>query len=221
MSTLADELLNDFEDSGSEGEGHQQNGFLQNDATPPATNGRAQAPEGSMVLDEDEEDASEDDGRPLGGGASNGAAADVEDEEEAKAKVEKMQLSGVDDVRSVARLMKTLEPVLQVCVFFLSLSYSTKRPKFTSSVNIALTFSVAFRKFPSTRISRQDSRLLLSARSKTIPNTISLHSPTLSQLPSTTRSSSCTSTFAIITQSVSLNWKPSSQILSTMQSLSP
>ena len=115
MSTLADELLNDFEDSGSEGEGGQQNGFLHDDATPPATNGRVQAHEGSMVLDGDEEDVSEDDETALGGSVATGAAADVEDEEEAKAKVEKMQLGGVNDVRSVAGLMKTLEPVLQVC----------------------------------------------------------------------------------------------------------
>ena len=123
MSTLADELLNDFEDSGSDGEGEQQTGFLQDDATPPATNG-AHASERSMVLDGDEEDVDEDeemDGAPL-----NGAVADVEDEEEAKAKVEKMQLGGVNDVRSVAGLMKTLEPVLEVCAFLLPFTYSTK-----------------------------------------------------------------------------------------------
>ena len=120
MSTLADELLNDFEDSGSEGEGGQQNGFLHDDATPPTTNGRVQAPEGSMVLDGDEEDdVSEDDEAALRDSIATGAAADVEDEEEAKAKVEKMQLGGVNDVRSVAGLMKTLEPVLQVCACFL------------------------------------------------------------------------------------------------------
>ena len=121
MSTLADELLNDFAHSGSEGEGEQQNGFLQDDAIPPATNGRAQAPEGSMILDGDEEDVSEDEEAALGGASANAAAADVEDEEEAKAKVEKMQLGGVNDVRSVAGLMKTLEPVLQVWAFSLIL----------------------------------------------------------------------------------------------------
>lgn len=121
MSTLADELLNDFEDSGSEGEGEQQNGFLQDDATPPATNGRSQAAEESMVLDGDEEDVSEDEGAALEGGAATGAAADIEDEEEAKAKVEKMQLGGVNDVRNVAGLMKTLEPVLKVCTCLLTL----------------------------------------------------------------------------------------------------
>ena len=115
MSTLADELLNDFEDSGSEGEDEHRTGFLQDDPTPPATNGRAQA----MVLDGDEEDVSEDEEAALGGTSATGAAVDVEDEEEAKAKVEKMQLGGVNDVRSVAGLMKTLEPVLQVCACLL------------------------------------------------------------------------------------------------------
>lgn len=121
MSTLADELLNDFEDSGSEGEGEQPNGILHDDATTPATNGRVPAPEGSMIVDGDEEDVSEDEEADLGASIATGAAADVEDEEEAKAKVEKMQLGGVNDVRSVAGLMKTLEPVLQVFAFLLFL----------------------------------------------------------------------------------------------------
>lgn len=115
MSTLADELLNDFEDSGSDGEGEPQNGFLQDDTSPIPINGRTGAPQGSMVLDGDEEDVDEDedmDSAPL-----NDAVADVEDEEEAKAKVEKMQLGNVSDVRSVAGLMRTLEPVLEVCAF--------------------------------------------------------------------------------------------------------
>jgi U4/U6 small nuclear ribonucleoprotein PRP31 len=116
MSTLADELLNDFEDSDSDGGGEQHTGLLRDDATPPATNG-AHAPEESMILDGDEENVDEDeemDGAPL-----NGAVVDIEDEEETKAKVEKMQLGGVNDVRSVAGLMKTLEPVLEVRVISL------------------------------------------------------------------------------------------------------
>ena len=40
--------------------------------------------------------------------------SDDDDEEARKAKVEKMHLGGVDDVRSVAGLMKVLEPVLEV-----------------------------------------------------------------------------------------------------------
>ena len=113
MSTLADELLNDFEDSGSEGEEGQQNGFLQERASPPATNGHAPAPEGSMILDGDEEEVDEDEA--MEGAPTNGAVADVQDEEETKAKVEKMQLGAVNDVRTVAGLMTTLEPVLKVC----------------------------------------------------------------------------------------------------------
>ena len=115
MSTLADELLNDFEDSGSEGEERRQDGFLRDEASPPAANGHGDAPEGSMILDGDEEEVGDDEG--TGGGPINGVAADVEDQEDAKAKVEKMQLGGVSDVRSVAGLMKTLEPILQVCAF--------------------------------------------------------------------------------------------------------
>jgi U4/U6 small nuclear ribonucleoprotein PRP31 len=123
MSTLADELLNDFEDSGSEGEEQTENGglfpidedtkagLLSDNAR--GTNGA----DGRMELDGDEEDADEDE--EMAG--VNGATADlVEDEEEAKAKVEKMQLGGVDDVRSVAGLMKTMEPVLEVSTPFLN-----------------------------------------------------------------------------------------------------
>jgi len=119
MATLADELLNDFEDSGSE-EDDRQNGFLQDGATPPATDGRAHAENGSMVLDGDEEDIDEDEEMAAAAEANDVAGAD--DEEEAKAKVEKMQLGGVSDVRNVAGLMKTLEPVLQVRAYIHTLS---------------------------------------------------------------------------------------------------
>ncbi|KAL8686314.1 MAG: hypothetical protein Q9224_005485, partial [Gallowayella concinna] len=98
MSTLADELLNDFEDSGSEGEEGHPDGFLRESATPPI-DGPAKGPNdfSSMILDGDEED--EDD---AGEGLQNGdlKLEDADDEEEAKAKVEKMQLGGVSDVRT-------------------------------------------------------------------------------------------------------------------------
>jgi len=108
MSTLADELLNDFEDNGSEDESEQQNGFLQDSASPPGPNGH-QRVHGSALGDDMEED--DEDEEMLNG--SNGME-DAQDEEETKAKVEKMQLGGVSDVRNVAGLMKTLEPVLEV-----------------------------------------------------------------------------------------------------------
>ena len=113
MATLADELLNDFEDSDSEGEAEQQNGLTQDEASPQQIHGGAQVQNGSMILDGDEEEDEEDE-EMAAVGTSNNGVAEAEDEEEAKAKVEKMQLGGVNDVRNVASLMKTLEPVLQV-----------------------------------------------------------------------------------------------------------
>ena len=115
MATLADELLNDFEDSDSEGEGEgeQQPGLTQDDSSVPQIRGNAHAQNGSMVLDGDEEDDEENE-EMAATGVSREVVDDVADEEEAKAKVEKMQLGGVNDVRNVASLMKTLEPVLQV-----------------------------------------------------------------------------------------------------------
>ena len=114
MSTLADELLQDFEDSGSEGEEQQNEGlFPNNEDVKNGLNGHAtglSGANGGMELDGDEEEVDEDE--EMAG--INDSGVDVEDEEEAKAKVEKMELGGVDDVRSVARLMKTLEPVLEV-----------------------------------------------------------------------------------------------------------
>ena len=105
MSTLADELLQDFEDSGSEGEDQQNGGlFTNNDESKSVLNSHATSISGtigSMELDGDEEDVDEDE-EMVGAQISE---LDVEDEEEAKAKVEKMQLeeiSGdVDRVRDV------------------------------------------------------------------------------------------------------------------------
>ena len=114
MSTLADELLLDFEDSGSEGEG-EDNAHLFADPEEVALsmnrNATGLSGASEMELDGDEEAVDEDDEMA---GMNSGAIDAAEDEEETKAKVEKMQLGRVDDVRSVAGLMKTLEPVLEV-----------------------------------------------------------------------------------------------------------
>jgi hypothetical protein len=136
MSTLADELLNDFEDSGSEGEQVEDE-----EASAGAQNG--------MELDGDEEDVDEEMG-------------EVEDEEEAKAKVEKMQLGHVNDVRSVAGLMKILEPVLEV---------SPQSPLRLHVYKIGLTIS---RKL---NISSRCPPLRTLARLKIIPNTTFSRSP--------------------------------------------
>lgn len=116
MATVADELLNDFEDSGDENEEEQPNdGLFDNGyATPPLSYGLDDAAGSSnskMELDGDEEELDED---LESSTAANTKMMDAEGEEEAKARVEKMQLGSVNDVRSVASLMKTLEPVMEV-----------------------------------------------------------------------------------------------------------
>jgi U4/U6 small nuclear ribonucleoprotein PRP31 len=124
MSTLADELLQDFEDSGSEVD-EQQNDALFGDDGGDATGENGLS---AMELDGDEEDVVEDE--EMAG--MNDVARDVEDEEETKAKVEKMQLAGVNDVRSVAVLMKKLEPILEVSSFFFPLHRPLEDLRFTS-----------------------------------------------------------------------------------------
>ena len=136
MATLADELLNDFEDSGSE-DGNTQNDFL-GDGDREEPNGHAFKDVPSdfqigMELDDDEEeveDAEEEQAAQNEGRGLN----DVPDEEETKAKVEKMNLGGVGDVRSVAVLMRALEPVLQVLHLSLALTLSQTSLAFTSLV---------------------------------------------------------------------------------------
>lgn len=101
MSTVADDLLNDFGSSGDEAEELENEGLVLTEKT---TNGDRDA----MDVDDDEENegASDDE--------AAGAMNDMEDTEATKAKVEKMQLGAVKDVRSVASLMQTLEPILEV-----------------------------------------------------------------------------------------------------------
>jgi U4/U6 small nuclear ribonucleoprotein PRP31 len=116
MATLADELLNDFEDSGSEKDDHEQNGFLENEA-----HSQQNDPPG-MELDEDEEEVTEAE-EELATQHDSTNLKDAPDEEETKARVEKMKLGAVNDVRSVAGLMKTLQPVLEVRIISESLPY--------------------------------------------------------------------------------------------------
>ncbi|KAI1616478.1 hypothetical protein EDD36DRAFT_136733 [Exophiala viscosa] len=116
MATIADELLNDFEDSGSENEDntngfhagdHNDGLYAKGDEDPDVTVSgspdRDDIP-GDENMEDTEEEVEADD-------AARGDIAD--DEAEAKAKVEKMRLGGESDVRNVARLMKTLQPVLE------------------------------------------------------------------------------------------------------------
>lgn len=114
-SSLAADLLADFNESENDEDSFgTENGVSHS----PETNGPHIKPRDFMELDGDEEedgDGDQDVGNrgPL---AAHGGSelADDDDEEARKAKVEKMQLGNVDDVRSVAGLMKVLEPVLEV-----------------------------------------------------------------------------------------------------------
>ena len=96
MSTVVDDLLNDFGSSGDEAEDAEDNGLVQNEEE----DGDRDAMEVDGTVDQDEEDIDKD----------------LDDEEATKAKVEKMQLGGVKDVRSVASLMQTLQPILEVSI---------------------------------------------------------------------------------------------------------
>lgn len=112
MSTLADELLQDFEDSGSEAEDGHRHDDADADAEPNLD--RAGADDAtSMDVDDQMSNPENEEGTEPG----TATGQTIEDAQIAKAKVEKMQLGAVDDVRSVANLMQTLSPVLEVSFF--------------------------------------------------------------------------------------------------------
>lgn len=100
MSTVADELLNDFGSSGDEAE-EENDGLVSTENENPDGERDAMDVDGENGVKDD----SPDDHNDLPG---------LQDAEATKARVEKMQLGAVKDVRSVASLMQTLEPVLEV-----------------------------------------------------------------------------------------------------------
>lgn len=112
--------MNDFE-SGDENDEDQQNGELFADHGYSEEDGAfkpSAAPNGDhMELEGDEERQDEED--PNVAAPSHLKMEDAEDEEEAKARIEKMQLANVADVRSVAGLMRQLEPVIEVSILSL------------------------------------------------------------------------------------------------------
>lgn len=137
MATLADELLNDFEDTASETEEQvaEENGIDNDKATAGAAvpNG-ALHDEPGMELDDDEEDVGDAD--ESHGISATKAAQEAEDEEETKARIEKLQLRRVADVRSVAGLMKALAPVLEVSFSTFSSSLKLYFWLYISSANV-------------------------------------------------------------------------------------
>ncbi|KAK3311329.1 uncharacterized protein B0T15DRAFT_482374 [Chaetomium strumarium] len=112
MSTLADELLQDFEGSGSEAGGDEHDDGLFGEA---GLSGDAQANGGDTSMEEvrDEDENADEDADMIDGVDGNAAAAAAGDDDDAKTRIEKMQLGGVRDVRTIAGLMKTLTPVLE------------------------------------------------------------------------------------------------------------
>jgi U4/U6 small nuclear ribonucleoprotein PRP31 len=114
MTTVAEDLLNDFDDSGDENEGEQtieEDGYDGQLQFGKETSMFEGASNGNMELEGDEE---EYDGADTDVAPAHLKMEDQEDEEETKARVEKMQLASVSDVRSVAGLMKQLDPVIEV-----------------------------------------------------------------------------------------------------------
>ena len=114
MATVADELLNDFEDSGSEQEEERTDDLLgDTDAfSITQTSAGIKQENGGMELEGDEEEP--DDADTDGPAPAHLKMESAEDEEETKARVETMELKAVSDVRSVAGLMKQLDPVIEV-----------------------------------------------------------------------------------------------------------
>ncbi|OQO12194.1 hypothetical protein B0A48_02835 [Cryoendolithus antarcticus] len=115
MTSVAEDLLNDFDDSGDEGQEEQQDDalFAEDDGNKPvASDGASLAGpfNGSMELEGDEEDEDEPDTDAV---PSHVKMEEQETEAEAKERVEKMQLANVRDVRSVAVLTKQLDPVIE------------------------------------------------------------------------------------------------------------
>lgn len=100
MATLADELLNDFEDSGSEGE--------QNALEDPTASAGSNDPESAT-----EKRAAALEKLPSHAQFGMGENEDGVDEE-TETNIDRLELKGVNDVRSVAKLMQTLQPILEV-----------------------------------------------------------------------------------------------------------
>jgi U4/U6 small nuclear ribonucleoprotein PRP31 len=113
MSTLVDELLQDWEDSGSEGgEDRKDAGLLDGDEEADGlmgTNGDVEMDVGDLLSSDEDND------EDMGGTEPKIKLDD--DPEEAALRVDKMKMGAIADIRSVAGLLKTLEPVLEVSSF--------------------------------------------------------------------------------------------------------
>ncbi|CAD6504622.1 BgTH12-00130 [Blumeria graminis f. sp. triticale] len=116
MSTIAEELLQDFEDSGSEAEESLLREKLDIDKEDGSHNTYPLNGANGVMDVDDDEDFNKDE--EMTEAASLGL--NVGDEYDMRANVEKMDLGNVDDVRRVARKMKKIEPVLERIAHFQS-----------------------------------------------------------------------------------------------------
>lgn len=119
-SSLAADLLADFNDSDEEEVDENGTPEISNDLID-QPNGRHSRSRDLMELDGDQGPGNDEDEEMtgmerLGQTKGKGELSIDDDEETTKAKVESMHLVDVDDVRSVAGLMKVLEPVLEVII---------------------------------------------------------------------------------------------------------
>ncbi|KAF4122618.1 U4/U6 small nuclear ribonucleoprotein PRP31 [Geosmithia morbida] len=129
MTSVADDLLNDFGSSGDEADDNvEQEG----------SDGNGNGDGDGHENDDDDDDAMHVDGTNNGVGSGyNGDDDDNVDgtgvSEARKAKVDNMKLSAVKDIRKVAGLMQTLEPILKASnrnlFFFFGLLYLLKGKK--------------------------------------------------------------------------------------------
>ncbi|WEW61617.1 U4/U6-U5 snRNP complex subunit prp31 [Emydomyces testavorans] len=119
MATLADELLNDFEESGSENETQE---ITFHDEPPEEVVVEPKRTASLMALDEaDVDEVLVDTATIKAPSTQIDDSVGEQEDGDTKARIETMQFASVSDVRSVARLMKTLQPVLDKISYYQSL----------------------------------------------------------------------------------------------------
>lgn len=169
MATIADELLNDFGVSGDENDEEQLDSTYLDNYADQNGDGKGALGEGQyagMELDGDEEEPDDD-----VEGHVNLKAEVEEDAEETKARIEKMELHNVSDVRSVAGLMKQLEPLLEVSLPMPSTEIHIYEASSLNFLNTALTIRSVYRKSTITDLFRLAKKRETSATSKTTRST--------------------------------------------------
>ena len=151
MATLADELLADLMEDGSDAD-EAADDFLSDahDDTPISA-----TLSGGVDTDQDQGQHDE----PMSEAAMLSAAAagksavtEAEDEDEAKARVAKIHFGGISDVRSVAGLIKSLKPVLEVSLASLSITHGLHLANTALTLVVLRTSTITKRYLPKSRL---------------------------------------------------------------------